>query len=198
MQKHQTVTIIGTILVITLASLLYHSIGPCSKPKIEVGYSNIAELLSQWEEVLEAIESPQSAGISQARVDSLVRIKRRAGSVIVPQCMLPSKIELYYGMEARIHAYSAILENSLLHDKLNLISKPIPITGNTEALVEIDDIRVQISELEAIIQNSFMASVRYFINFDTLLAKFGHRINAYLPPVDNPPVDDDFFKFLGK
>ena len=198
MQKHQTITIIGAILVIVIASLLYQSVGPCSKLKIEVGYYKIAELLRQWEEVLEDIESPQSAGFSQTRIDSLIRIKRQTGVLIVPQCMLPVKSEMYYGMEARIHAYSAILENSLLHDNLKLFIKPIPITGNPEAQVEIDDIRVQISELEDIILNSFMTSERYFINFDTVLAKFGHRINVNIPPDYHPPVDGDFFKFLGR
>lgn len=145
---------------------------------------------------MEAIEAPQSAGISQARVDSMIRIKCQTGFVIVPQCMLPVKIELYTSIEPRIYAHSTILEKSLLHDKLNLTSKPIPTTGNPEAQVETDEIRVQTSELEDVILNSFMASESYLSNFDTRFAKFGLRIITLLLPIDLSPGDGDFFKFL--
>ncbi len=178
MKKHRTIIVIGIILVILQASFLYLTIEPCSRPKIEVGYSKIAEILRQWEEVLEVIESPESIGISQGRVDSMERVKRQTATVIIPRCMLPVKMELYYGMETRIRAYSAILDKTSLLDELYSAQKSIPITGYSPSQVGINGIQDQISEAEDKVVNLFIASERYLVSFNSLFANFANRINT--------------------
>ncbi len=178
MKKHRTIIVIGIILVILQASFLYLAIEPCSRPKIEVGYSIIAEILRQWEEVLEDIESPESSGISQGRVDSMERIKRQTVTVITPQCMLPVKMELYYGMETRIRAYSAILEKTSLLDELYSAQNSIPITGYSTSQVGVNGIQDELSEVEDKVVSLFISSEKYLANFSSLFAKFANRINT--------------------
>ena len=178
MQKHQKVTVIGVILVHVLTGYLYLSIGPCSKPKIEVGYSKITEIYRQWEDAIEDIELPKSAGISQRQVDSMEQIMRQTATVIIPHCMFPVQIELYNGMEARIRAFSAILEKASLSDEQHSAHESIPTTGDSTSQVDVDGMQNQISEIEDKVVNFFIASETYMVNFNSLFAKIANRINT--------------------
>jgi hypothetical protein len=177
MQKYQKLTVIGLIFANVLAGYLYLSIGPCSRPKIEMGYSNITDVIHKWEEVVEEIESAESVGISQRQVDSMKWIKRQTATVIIPHCMLPVKIELHNGMEARIRAFSAILEKASLSVELYSSYQSIPITGYSTSQVDVDGMQNQISEIEDKIVNLFITSETSMANFNSLFAKFANRLN---------------------
>ncbi|MHA2030584.1 MAG: hypothetical protein ACW99Q_14445 [Candidatus Kariarchaeaceae archaeon] len=182
MKKPQTVTFLSILLVVALASYLYITIGPCSKPKISEGHSRIAEILLLWEEILIVIESPESTGISKGRVDSMEHIKRQTATVIVPQCMFKIKQKLYYGMETRIRAYSAILDKGALLDEINSAQNAIPITGNSINQVDVKNMQNQLSEIEYNVEKLFIASNTYMVDFNLLFAKLSNLINSKLPP----------------
>jgi hypothetical protein len=176
MKKPQVVFVVFFMLLVAIPSYLYLSIGPCSKSKIEEGYSNIAEVLNQWEEIVGKIESPKSTGISQGRVDTMEWIRYQLASAIVPRCMMQTKMYLYYGMETRISGYSSILAKASLLDELNSTQLAIPISG-TSLLEENDTSRNnQVFELEKKTKNLFIASEMYMIDFHSSFNKFTNQV----------------------